>query len=200
MTRYKHLRDASGVRNRVPDAKRRTDRAWNDAMTTEITLDGFDLKILAALQEDGRLSNQDLAERVHLSASQCSRRRIRLEERGVVRGYRAELAPALVGLGVTVFTRISLAAHSRDNARRFAELVQGLDCVLEAHALTGDSDYLLKMIVPDLAALSEVVNGALLPHESVAQVRSSVVLTTLKEGAPLPLSGSRDGTRRKPPA
>ena len=165
----------------------------DDAMTAEITLDGFDLKILAALQADGRLSNQDLAERVHLSASQCSRRRSRLEERGIVRGYRAELAPALVGLGVTVFTRISLAAHSRDNARRFAELVQGLDCVLEAHALTGDSDYLLKMIVPDLQALSEIVNGALLPHESVAQVRSSVVLTTLKEGAPLPLAGLHEG-------
>lgn len=158
-------------------------------MGHSVTLDGFDLKILAALQEDGRLGNGELALRVNLSASQCSRRRIRLEEQGVVRGYRAELDPARLGLGVTVFVRVTLSAHSRDNSRRFARLVQDLDCVLEAHSLTGDSDYLLKMIVPDLKALSGVVNDALLPHESVASVRSSIVLDTLKSGAALPLPG-----------
>lgn len=157
-------------------------------MTVAVTLDGFDLKILAALQTDGRLTNQELADRVNLSPSQCSRRRLRLEEKGVVRGYRADLDPASLGLGVTVFTRITLAAHSRNNSSRFAELIQNLDCVLEAHSLTGDSDYLLKIIVPDLKALSAVVNGALLPHDSVASVRSSVVLDTLKDGARLPLS------------
>jgi len=172
----------------------REDRASEGpGMTGSITLDGFDLKILAALQEDGRLGNQELADRVNLSASQCSRRRIRLEEQGVVRGYRAELDPARLGLGVTVFTRVTLATHSGDNSRRFAQLVRGLDCVLEAHALTGDSDYLLKMIVPDLNALSAVVNGALLAHESVASVRSSIVLDTLKSGAPLPLRGLEHG-------
>jgi DNA-binding Lrp family transcriptional regulator len=160
-------------------------------MTRTVALDSFDLKILAALQEDGRLTSQDLAARVHLSASQCSRRRLRLEEAGIVRGYRATLDPARLGLGVTVFTKVTLATHSGDNARRFADLVQRLDCVLEAHSLTGDSDYLLKLIVPDLAALSAIVNDALLPHDSVAHVRSSVVLDTLKEGAPLPLAGIR---------
>lgn len=157
-------------------------------MTETAALDPFDLRILAALQEDGRLGNAELAARVHLSASQCSRRRIRLEEAGVIRGYRAELAPALLGLGITVFTKVALSAHSRDNARRFAELVRRLPCVLEAHALTGDSDYLLKLVVPDLKALSAVVNDELLPHESVAHVRSSVVLETLKENAPMPLA------------
>lgn len=156
-------------------------------MHGSVSLDGFDLRILAALQEDGRLGNQDLAERVRLSASQCSRRRIRLEEAGVLRAYRAELDPEALGLTVTVFTRVTLATHSGDNSRRFAELVRGLDCVLEAHALTGDSDYLLKMVLPDLKALSAVVNGALLPHDSVASVRTAVVLDTLKAGAPLPL-------------
>jgi len=156
-------------------------------MTDPLNLDGFDLKILAALQQDGRLGNQELAERVHLSASQCSRRRLRLEERGVVRGYRAELAPEPLGLAVTVFTKVALATHNRDNARRFAELVPGLDCVLEAHVMTGDSDYLLKLIVPDLKALSAVINDVLLPHESVSHVHSAVVLDTLKAAAPLPL-------------
>ncbi len=156
-------------------------------MTRQVTLDAFDLKILAALQDDGRLGNQDLADRVNLSPSQCSRRRIRLEESGVVRGYRAELDPALIGLGILVFTKVTLARHSGDNARRFAELVRRLDCVLEAHSMTGDSDYLLKLIMPDLKALSAVVNDELLAHESVASVRSSVVLDTLKEASPLPL-------------
>lgn len=159
-------------------------------MTITAELDGFDLKLLAALQVDGRLGNQELADRVHLSASQCSRRRIRLEEAGIVRGYRADLDPAALGLAVVVFTRVTLAAHSRDNARRFVDLVKSLDCVLEAFSMTGDSDYLLKIIVPDLKTLSAVVNGALLPHESVASVRSSVVLDTLKDGAPLPLPRS----------
>lgn len=160
-------------------------------MTDAITLDGFDLKILDALQEDGRLGNQELAARVNLSASQCSRRRLRLERTGVLRGYRADLDPARLGLHVTVFTRITLSAHSPDNARRFLDLLRSLDCVLEAYSLTGDSDYLLKMIVPDLKALSVVVNEALLPHASVASVRSSVVLDTLKEGARLPIPDGR---------
>ncbi|NNM71593.1 Lrp/AsnC family transcriptional regulator [Enterovirga aerilata] len=158
-------------------------------MTASITLDGFDLRILAALQEDGRLGNQDLADKVRLSPSQCSRRRIRLEESGLIRGYRAELDREMLGLDVLVFTKVRLAAHNRDNARRFAELVRRLPCVLEAHAMTGDSDYLLKMIVPDLKALSAVVNEELLPDDSVAQVQTSVVLHTLKAAAPLPLPG-----------
>lgn len=156
-------------------------------MAETVVLDSFDLKIAAALQGDGRLTNGEIAARVNLSASQCSRRRIRLEATGVVRGYRAELDASRLGLDVVVFTKVRLATHNGDNARRFAELVRRLDCVLEAHAMTGDSDYLLKMIVPDLKALSAVVNDELLPHESVAQVRTSVVLETLKEGAPVPL-------------
>lgn len=160
-------------------------------MRETIDLDGFDLAILDALGRDGRLGNADLALCVNLSASQCSRRRIRLEESGVIRGYRADLAPDRIGLDVVVFTKVRLAAHNGDNARRFADLVRRLPCVLEAHAMTGDSDYLLKMIVPDLRALSAVVNGELLPHESVAQVQTSVVLQTLKEGAPLPLPEAR---------
>jgi len=152
------------------------------------SLDGFDLKILAALQQDGRLTNQELADQVGLSPSQCSRRRSALEDSGVVKGYRADLDPEKLGLGLTVFTHVSLAAHNPDNSRKFADLVRRLEFALEAHALTGDSDYLVKMIVPDLKALSAVVNEQLLPHESVANVRTAVVLDTLKNDARMPLS------------
>ena len=152
------------------------------------SLDGFDLKILAALQQDGRLTNQELADQVGLSPSQCSRRRSALEDSGVVKGYRADLDPEKLGLGLTVFTHVSLAAHNPDNSRKFADLVRRLEFALEAHALTGDTDYLVKMIVPDLKALSAVVNEQLLPHESVANVRTAVVLDTLKNDARMPLS------------
>lgn len=156
-------------------------------MNDDEPLDGYDRKLLAALQADGRLTNQDLAERVHLSASQCSRRRQRLEEAGVIRRYRAEVDRAALGLDLVVFINVQLSTHSRDNARRFRDLAASLPEVQEAHALTGDMDYLIKLVVPDLKALQRVINDVLLPHESVSHVRSSIVLDTLKEDPTLPV-------------
>lgn len=156
-------------------------------LSEELALDRFDLKLLRALQEDGHLTNQELADRVALSPSQCSRRRARLEQAGVIRGYRVDIAPARLGLAILVYVQVTLATHSRDNAKRFADLVRGLDCVLEAHSMTGDADYIMKLVVPDLPALARVINERLLPHESVAHVRSAIVLETLKSDGPLPL-------------
>jgi DNA-binding Lrp family transcriptional regulator len=152
-----------------------------------IDLDGYDLRLLAALQADGRLSNQDLAERVHLSPSQCSRRRQRLEETGVVLRYRAELDPDRLGLGVTAFVNVQLSRHSEANARRFRDLVAACDEVLEAHALTGDMDYLIKIAVSDLKSFARFVNEVLLAEASVAHVTSRIVIETLKSGGALPL-------------
>jgi len=156
-------------------------------MQEKITLEPQDLAILAALQENGALTNAELAEKVRLSASQSSRRRQRLEEAGVIRGYRAEIEPTRVGLTVTVYIQVSLATHSGKNAQRFRDLVAHTPEILEAHALTGDADYLMKVVVEDLAALGRLVNQVLLPHESVERVRSNVVLETLKQGGRLPL-------------
>lgn len=151
-------------------------------------LDPFDLRLLAALQDDGALTNQDLAERVGLSASQCSRRRTRLEAAGIIRRYRAVLDPAALGLGILVFIRVTLATHNPDSARRFRGLVAITPAIQEAHVLAGDADYLLKVVVPGLAALSELVNQTLLPHEAVARVRSDIVLETLGDANRLPVS------------
>ena len=118
-------------------------------------LDRFDRRILALLQEDGRLTNSELAERVHLSASQCSRRRQRLEEQGYIVGYRAELDRDRLGFGFVNVISVTLATHNRDNARRFRALVTRLPEVQEAHALTGEMDYFLKVVTADLKALSE---------------------------------------------
>ena len=150
-------------------------------------LDAFDWKLLDALQHDASLTNSALAERIGLSASQVSRRRQRLEEEAVIRGYRALIEPAAVGLGVTVFIHVALDTHSRDNARRFRDLVRLTPAILEAHALTGEADYLLKVAVEDLKELSSFVNEILMPHESVSRVRSEIALDTLKEPGLLPL-------------
>jgi DNA-binding Lrp family transcriptional regulator len=150
-------------------------------------MDQFDIKLLDALQQDGRLTNYDLAERVGLSASQCSRRRSALEEAGIIASYHARLSTGGIGLDVVAFVQVTLAAHSPENSKRFLRLVEGLDEVQEAYALTGDADYLIKLAVPDLKGLSRILNEIFLPHESVAHVRSSIVLDRLKQTLRLPL-------------
>jgi DNA-binding Lrp family transcriptional regulator len=152
-----------------------------------IPVDAFDLKMLAALQDDGRLTNQQLADTVGLSASQCSRRRMRLEEEKVISGYHADLSSDALGFNVIAFIQVQLATHSPDNAKKFRTLVQRVDEVQEAYSLTGDADYVLKAVLRDLKGLSDLVNNVLMPHQSVAHVRSSIVLDRLKETSKLPL-------------
>ncbi len=154
-----------------------------------IELDRFDRKLLARLQEDATATNQELGGRIGLSASQVSRRRQRLEAARVVRGYHADLDPAALGLTVTAFVGVALATHSRQNARRFHELVRALPAVQEAHALTGDMDYMLKVVARDLKALAALINDELLPHEAVQNVRSFIALDTLKDSGQLPIEG-----------
>jgi DNA-binding Lrp family transcriptional regulator len=158
----------------------------------DVSIDGFDARLLHALQGDARLTNQQLADLVGLSASQCSRRRAALEQSGLIRRYRAELDGARLGFGLLAFIQVTLNTHSRDNARHFRELVAGVDAIQECHALTGDADYLLKVLLTGLPALADLVNGVLLPHESVAHLRSSIVFETLKGSNDLPVLKLRE--------
>jgi DNA-binding Lrp family transcriptional regulator len=174
-------------------------------------MNDFDLKLLTALQENGRLSNLELADRIGLSAAQCSRRRTALEESGVIEGYHAALANQAVGLDVLVFIQVSLATQSPDSAQAFAKLIRGLEEVQEAYSLTGEADYLVKLVVPDLKTLSRILNDVFLPHRSIGHVRSSVVLDRVKQTTQLPLrhlsevhgtKGARQRTsrmRKRPP-
>src|SRR6202041_601377 len=98
-----------------------------------IPVDAFDLKILSALQDDGRLTNQQLADSVGLSASQCSRRRMRLEQDRVISGYHADLASEALGFGVIAFIHITLATHSPDNAKKFRALVNRVYEITQDH-------------------------------------------------------------------
>jgi DNA-binding Lrp family transcriptional regulator len=154
-------------------------------------MDDFDLKLLQALQEDGRLTNNDLADRVGLSASQCSRRRAALENAGVIEGYQAALSTEALGLAVLAFVHVTLAAHSPDNAKRFQQLIDRTEEVQEAYSLTGEADYLVKIAVPDLKALSRILSDVFLAHGSVAHVHSAIALDRLKKTARLPLTHLR---------
>jgi DNA-binding Lrp family transcriptional regulator len=166
-------------------------------------MDDFDLNLLNALQQDGRLTNLELADRIGLSASQCSRRRTALEQSGVIEGYHAALANQAVGLDVLVFIQVGLATQSPDSAQAFAKLIRGLEEVQEAYSLTGEADYLVKLVVPDLKTLSRILNEVFLPHRSVGHVRSSVVLDRVKQTTQLPLRhlsklNDTEGARQQP--
>jgi DNA-binding Lrp family transcriptional regulator len=164
------------------------DRASNGHPSqSPVGLDGFDCRLLAALQADGRLSNSALAERVGLSASQCARRRARLELDGLIVGYRAAVDPARLGLPVVAFVHVTLVRHAPDTARAFRDLVARTPAILQAYAVTGDADYLLRVAVSDLMALGTLLNESLLRHPSVKRVRSLLSLEELKDGGALPI-------------
>ncbi|MEO0819375.1 MAG: Lrp/AsnC family transcriptional regulator [Pseudomonadota bacterium] len=149
-------------------------------------LDTFDLAILRALQDDASLTNAELSERVHLSPSQCSRRRAALEKSGVIRGYRAELDATKLGLGIEAITRVTLSAHGTETADEFTQALMGLSEVVEASIVTGDADYVLRIRAASLEALAEFIHRRLLPLSAVSQVRSDIVLRQLKRtGTPI---------------
>ena len=156
-----------------------------------IALDRIDLAILDVLQREGRISNADLAERVHLSASATLRRLQRLERDGVIAGYAARLVPAALGLDLTAFVRVQLEKHGSASIDTFVEAVRGWDEVVACHALTGDMEYLLQVVVRDLAHFSRFLLDRLLNATGVADVNSSFVLRTVKapSGLPLPATG-----------
>jgi Lrp/AsnC family leucine-responsive transcriptional regulator len=153
-------------------------------------LDRTDLLLLAELQRSGRQTNAELAERVHLSPSACLRRVQRLEREGVIAGYRAEVDPERVGIGLQAFVRVQLARHDAEAVAAFARQVNAWDEVVACHALTGDMDYLLQVAVVDLDHFSRFLLDRLLGQAGGADVNSSFVLRTVKafRGMPMPAS------------
>ena len=146
----------------------------------EHRLDRTDLALLAIVQTEGRITNAELAERVSLSPSACLRRLQRLEDSGVIAGYAAQVDPAKVGLGLQAFVRVQLAHHDADAIAAFSTRVNAWDEVVACHALTGDMDYLLQVVVQDLEHFSRFLLDRLLNGREVADVNSSFVLRTVK--------------------
>jgi Lrp/AsnC family leucine-responsive transcriptional regulator len=152
-----------------------------------VTLDRTDLRLLAVLQGEGRITNAELAERVSLSPSACLRRVQRLEGEGVITGYAAQVDPQAIGLGLQAFVRVQLAKHEAAAIERFVEHVAGWEEVVACHALTGDMDYLMHVYVADLQHFSQFLLDHLLNAAGVADVNSSFVLRTVKRSPSLPL-------------
>lgn len=150
-------------------------------------LDRFDRKLLETLQTDGRVPNTDLAEAIGLSPSPCSRRVRLLEESGVIKGYSAILDQEKVGLGFTVFVDIKVERHREKEAEAFCEAVSVLPEVVMAHLVSGESDFLLQVVVPDLRAYKEFLTNTLLKLPGVRDIRSNFAIQTVKPQSPLPL-------------
>ena len=154
----------------------------------ETCMDGFDIAILNALQRDGGMTNAALAELVNLSPSQCSRRRAALEEAGVIEGYAARLNPQKLGFGLRAIIRVNLRSHGQGKEDDFARFVAAHPQIRSAFSVSGDADYILDVRLRDLEAFSDFIHRHLLPQPQVAQVRSEIVLKTLKDDRSLVLA------------
>ena len=146
----------------------------------DVALDRTDLLLLDQLQRAGRQTNAELAERVNLSPSACLRRVQRLERDGVIAGYRAEVDPERLGLGLQAFVRVQLKSHDAERIDAFARQVNDWPEVVTCHALTGDMDYLLHVMVRNLEHFSRFLLDKLLAQADVDDVNSSFVLRTVK--------------------
>jgi len=153
----------------------------------KLDLDTIDCRIITELQADARLSNVELAERVGLSPSPCLRRVKRLERDGYIIGYRAALRRERVGLGFSVFVGVKIDSHANERALTFEEAVCALPEVIACHLVSGEADYFLEVVVPDLAHYQRFLIGRLLNMPIVREVRSNIAIQTVKAGAPLPL-------------
>lgn len=154
---------------------------------TAISVDKFDLALLAELQRDGRMTNAALGQKVHLSTSQVSRRVQRLEETGVIDHYSAMLNPEVVGLGVIAFTSVTLGRHGEAEGENFERAIARMPEVLECLSVTGEADYMLRVVAPDLAAFSEFMMKSLLRLPGVINVKSNIALKKIKQTHVLPL-------------
>lgn len=152
-------------------------------------LDQTDIKIIAALQENGRITNVELAARVGISAPPCLRRVRALEKAGYISGYHAEVDSALLGFTVTVFAMVGLHSQAERDLKAFEELVRGWPEVRECHMLNGDIDFILKCVAPDLSSFQTFLTEKLTPAENVANVRTSLTIRQSKKVAGVPVKG-----------
>jgi DNA-binding Lrp family transcriptional regulator len=150
-------------------------------------LDSTDLRILAELQADGALSNVELARRVHLSPSPCLARVKALETGGVISRYVALVDAAVLGLGLNVFISISLTSQNKESLAGFERRIAEHDEVMECYLMTGDSDYLIRIAVADMAALEKFILEQLTPIPGIEKIRSSFALKQVRYKTALPL-------------
>lgn len=152
-------------------------------------MDRTDIKILDALQRDGRLSNQALADHVGISTAACWRRVRALEEDGVIERYAALLSRPKIGLNLCAFVHISLARHIQESTIPFEQAVMTRPEVLECFATTGDADFILRVVTTSIEAFDKFLEDFLFGLPQVSQVRSNIALRELKLDTAMPLPG-----------
>jgi Lrp/AsnC family transcriptional regulator, leucine-responsive regulatory protein len=162
-----------------------------------MTLDATDWKILGRLQEDARISNVELARAVNLSPSPCLNRVRALEASGLVSRYVTLLDPLKLGLTVSVFIQVSLEKQMRDALDAFENSVLARDEVMECYLMTGDADYLLRVVVPDVQSLERFIVDTLAKIRGVASIKSSFALKQVKYKTALPLPERASPAKRK---
>jgi DNA-binding Lrp family transcriptional regulator len=151
-------------------------------------LDKIDRRILRELQDDGRMTNVELAQRVGLSAPPCLRRVRALEAAGVIRGYHAELSPAALGFNITVFAQVGLSSQADSDLRAFIDLVTAWPQVRECHMMAGETDFLLKIVAEDWEAYESFLSNQLTTAPNVSHVKSALALRTAKQLPGVPVA------------
>lgn len=151
------------------------------------TLDAIDRRLLAELQDEGRVTNVELAQRVGLTAPPCLRRVRALEDAGVIKGYHAEIDIAKLGFAITVFALVSLKSQAEESLRQFEDHMRTLPEVRECHMLNGEIDFILKIVSKDLQSFQEFLTSKLTPAPNVASVKTSLTIRTAKQLPGVPL-------------
>ncbi|MEH3037223.1 MAG: Lrp/AsnC family transcriptional regulator [Sphingomonas adhaesiva] len=152
-----------------------------------MALDRIDREILSLLQQDGRMTNVELAERVGLTAPPCLRRVRALEQAGIIRGYHAECDGTRLGFPITVFAMVSLRSQAEHDLAAFEGHVAGIAEVRECYMLNGEIDFILKIVAPDLESFQRILTTKLTPAPNVASVKSSLTIRSSKSLPGVPI-------------
>jgi DNA-binding Lrp family transcriptional regulator len=144
------------------------------------SIDDYDVKILTLLQENGRLTNQELSDIVGLSPSQCSRRRISLEQQQLILGYHARLSPKALKQEILAMVEVKLINHEEQNSSKFHSFIAEQPAIIDAYKTTGDADYSLKMVVEDLTHLNDLISR-IFQTKLISHIKTSIVLDRIKE-------------------
>jgi Lrp/AsnC family transcriptional regulator, leucine-responsive regulatory protein len=156
-------------------------------MAVEPVLDAYDKKILRLLQAQGRITNQQLAEEIGLSSAACWRRVKALEESGVIKGFAALVEPARVGQPLSALVMVTLVRHHIDNTVEFEHCIREYPEVLQCYATTGNADFVLRVVIEDMAAYDRFLNEKLFTLPGISQVSSNFALREIKNETAVPI-------------
>ncbi len=158
-----------------------------------LNLDDIDMRLLAELQANGRITNVELANRVGLTAPPCLRRMRTLEQEGIIKSYHAEVDPATLGYTITVFAMVSLKSQAEEDLRAFEAHVRSIPNVRECHMLNGEIDFILKIVARDLQAFQELLTSQLTAAPNVISVKTSLTIRTAKDEPGVPIDIAPNG-------